>query len=89
MSKIKKALDVVNGLKSLADSIETLAKEMEEPKNEDKPPTLEEVRKTLANLSQNGKQAEVKELISDFGAKKLSEIPAEKYSEVLEKASEL
>lgn len=105
MSKIKLALDVVSDLRSLADSIEALLgseegskaqasmelepKETEQPIKEEKPPTLEEVRSKLATLSQSGKQAEVKKLITDFGAKKLSDIPEEKYPEVLEKLEEL
>lgn len=49
-------------------------------------PTLEQVRAKLAALSQNGKQAEVKQIISDFGASKLTEIAQEHYAEVLAKA---
>lgn len=57
---------------------------------EDKPSiTLETVRGKLAALSQSGKQAEVKELISSFGVKKLTAIPEEKYAELLEKAEAL
>ncbi len=123
MSKIKKALDVVNDLRSLADSIEVLVDvidsnqtelasldvaavakkktkvkkdveaKKEPPKKEsekkEKPHTLEEVRAVLASLSQAGKQAQVKSLITSFGAKKLSDIPDTQYPEVLEKASEL
>lgn len=89
MSKIKLALDVVEDLRSLADSIETLAGAVEgnEPKEkvEDNLPTLEEVRAKLASLSKAGKQAQVRELITGFGVKKLSDIPREKYPELLEK----
>jgi hypothetical protein len=70
---------------------------MEETKEPGKPaqtaqpklPTLEEVRAKLASLSQDGKQAQVKALITEFGAKKLSDIPAGKYAELLKKAEEL
>jgi hypothetical protein len=51
--------------------------------------TLEEVRLVLANLSQGGKAAEVKSLIAQFKAAKLTEIPADKYAEVLAAAKEL
>lgn len=47
---------------------------------------LETVRAKLTALSRDGKQAQVKTLITKFGAKKLTEIPAEKYSELLEAA---
>ncbi|SNS87477.1 hypothetical protein SAMN05446037_102516 [Anaerovirgula multivorans] len=104
MSKIKHALEVVSGLRSLADSIEGLVEvlegnatetkvekieEQEVKKEAEKLPTLEEVRAKLAVLSQNGKQVQVKELITEFGAKKLSDIPAERYPELLEKVEVL
>lgn len=70
------------------------AKENKELKKSAKPPkaklpTLEDVRAKLAALSQDGKQVQVKELITGFGAKKLSDIPAEKYPEILEEAGKL
>lgn len=51
--------------------------------------TLEDVRTKLATLSQDGKQSDVKALITEFGAQKLSEIPAGKYAELLKKAEAL
>lgn len=51
--------------------------------------TLETVRAKLATLSQNGMQKEVKAIIESFGVKKLTDIPAEKYPEVMEKAAAL
>lgn len=51
--------------------------------------TLETVRATLAGLSQNGMQKEVKAIIESFGVKKLTDIPAEKYSEVMKRAADL
>lgn len=53
------------------------------------PVTLEQVRAKLADLSQAGKAGEVKALISAMGAAKLTEVPAEKYGELLEKAEAL
>jgi hypothetical protein len=104
VSRTKLALDVVNDLRNLAGSIESLVaslqgnqpedvapiekKELKEPPKK-KQPNLEEVRAKLAALSQDGKQAQVKALITEFGAKKLSDIPAEKYEELLKKAEEL
>lgn len=90
MSKTKLALDVVENLRSLADSIEALtdAAEGDEPKEraEDKLPTLEQVRAKLAALTQSGRQSEAKALIAKYGAKKLSEIPRERYPELLKDA---
>jgi len=50
---------------------------------------LEDVRALLADLSQAGKGAQVKALIAETGATKLTEVPAEKYAELLEKAKAL
>lgn len=80
----------------IADPVEKKqTKENKEPKKLDQPPkkaklpSLEDVRAKLASLSQDGKQVQVKELITSFGAKKLSDIPAEKYPELLEEAGKL
>lgn len=51
--------------------------------------TLVDVREKLAQLQKSGKQAQVKELISSLGVKKLTEIPEEKYGELMQKAGEL
>jgi hypothetical protein len=51
--------------------------------------TLDDVRTALGNLAQAGKQAEVKTLIASFGATKLSEIPNEKYADLLAQAEAL
>lgn len=53
------------------------------------PITLEDVRGVLAKLSQGGKADAVKVLIAKFKATKLTEIPANKYAEVLAAAKEL
>ncbi|WP_296969111.1 rRNA biogenesis protein rrp5 [Tepidanaerobacter sp. EBM-38] len=92
------ALNIANDLRKLADSIEALTKEeqkshvanveeLREPatSQKDNLPILEEVRAKLASLSKAGKQAQVRELITGFGVKKLSDIPREKYPELLEK----
>ncbi|MGO1368544.1 rRNA biogenesis protein rrp5 [Senegalia sp. (in: firmicutes)] len=94
-----KHLDVVKNLRNLADSIEVLAgtrEEVEAPENiktETKPKktkiTFEDLRAVLAGLTREGKQQEVKELITKYGAKKLSDVPEERYSELLDKAREL
>jgi hypothetical protein len=61
-----------------------------EPVKLDKPSTtLEEVRAKLAQLSQSGKQAEVKNLIAAMGATKLTEVSADKYAELLAQAEAL
>ena len=51
--------------------------------------TLDDVRIALGNLSQAGKQAEVKQLIASFGATKLSEISTDKYADLMAQAEAL
>lgn len=51
--------------------------------------SMEDVRAKLASLVQAGKQAQVKELLASFGASKLSDVPAERYGELMQKASEI
>ncbi|MCD7778904.1 MAG: DNA ligase [Clostridiales bacterium] len=48
--------------------------------------TLEVVRKVLADKSLSGYRADVKNLITSFGAEKLSDIDSSKYEELLAKA---
>ena len=48
-----------------------------------------QVREKLAELQKSGKRAQVQELIVGFGVKKLTEIPEDKYSELMQKAGEL
>lgn len=102
MSKIKLAIDVVEDLRSLAFSIEALVHELTDSnielenekdecdtQKEKEPITLEQVRAVLASKSQNGKQPEVKALITSFGVKKLTEIDSSMYEELMLKAGEI
>lgn len=61
----------------------------EEAAEEEKPLTLADIKALGVELSRNGKKEEVKAVISSFGVKALSEIPEEKYSEVVTKLEEL
>jgi hypothetical protein len=45
--------------------------------------SLEQVRARLAELSAEGKTGPVKEILKGLGASKLTEVPAEKYGELL------
>lgn len=96
----KEYAEIVKNLRRLADSIEKAsgAVENNQPKEESKVapatikeelPTLEEVRSKLASLTQAGKQAEVKQLITNLGVVKLSDVPKEKYPKLLEVAGKL
>ena len=59
------------------------------PKNEEKKITQDEVRLVLAEKSRAGKTQEVKMLLKECGADKLSAVPEEKYEELLKKAEVL
>lgn len=59
------------------------------PAPETSPVTLEQVRAVLADKSQDGKLAEVRALISKYGAKKLSEVDPKHYAALLADAKEL
>ena len=75
------------GEKRNLDAFQKLAEEQkaaERPKH-----TLEQVRAKLADLQRQGKRAEVKALIQSFGVSKLSEVPAERYAELMAKAEEI
>ena len=61
----------------------------EQPKADAIEYTPQDVRKKLYDLSQAGKQAQVKKLLADFGVAKLSDLPEEKYSELMAAAEEI
>lgn len=94
MSRIKLALAVVEDLKQLAGSLESLVRVMEkdeevpatDEKPKEEPITIEKVRAVLAEKSQSGKQAEVRALISKYGASKLTEVEPIKYADLLAEA---
>ena len=72
------------------DAFQKLAEEQKAAERTTKPAyTLEQVRAKLADLTRKGKRAEVKALIQSFGASKLSEVPVEKYAELMAKAEEI
>lgn len=56
------------------------------PKPESEPVSLEQVRGVLADLSSKGMTAQVKELITQAGAEKLSDVNPAKYGWLLEQA---
>jgi len=98
VSKIKLLLDVVDNMRSLADSIQAAAESMAgnepvetepevptfiEPKTTEKPVSLEQVRAALAEKSQAGFTAEVRGLLEKYGAPKLSQIDPTNYADLL------
>lgn len=65
------------------------APEAETPTPEAAPVTLVQVRARLAELSSEGKKEAIKKLMADFGVSKLTEVPEEKYSELMSAAEAL
>lgn len=85
------AIDSVLEAMSVGASKVAKAAPPEEPKAAQEEPklTLEEVRAVLADKSMAGFRDEVKALITGFGVNRLSEVPAEKYRELVEQAEAL
>lgn len=89
VSKAKLLLNVVGDLRSLADSVQAAAESMagnestspppETKETEQKTVTLEQVRAVLAEKSQAGFTAQVRELLNKHGAPKLSQIDPANY----------
>lgn len=83
------------GLERTAEPVKEEAVPEEEPKTapseetEEVSYTLVDVRGKLGALTKAGKKAQVQELIQSFGVENLSQIPEEKYPEVMQKAGEL
>lgn len=104
MSRMKLLLDVVQDLRNLADSIQTLCNALVEHEYSDSVPdpvpaatpaapekkvTLEEVRAVLAEKSHDGLTAEVRELLQKYGAAKLSGVDPKHYAALLKDAEVL
>lgn len=104
MSKTKLLLDVVNDLRSLADSVQAVADAMTQNETtveippaeplksaalKEKPITLEQVRSVLAEKSHDGKTDAVRELLQKYGASKLSAVDPKHYKALLADAEVL
>lgn len=85
-------VDLSKILEAAAEQKETgnsSGKTKENSKKAENAVTLEDVRAVLAEKSRNGKTQEVRAILKEFGADKLSDVPSEKYTELLQKAEEL
>ena len=103
MSRSKLLLDVAEDIRSLADSLQTLANAISGDDVADeasaasiepvaKPPvtvTLEQVRAVLAEKSHEGLTEQVRSLLQKYGAQKLSAIASDRYADLLRDAKEL
>ena len=103
MSRSKLLLDVAEDIRSLVDSLHTLANAIAGDDVADeslatpvepaaKPPvtvTLEQVRAVLAEKSHDGLTEQVRGLLQKYGAQKLSAIASDRYADLLREAKEL
>ena len=103
MSRSKLLLDAVEDIRSLADSLQTLANAIAGDDVADessvtavetvaKPSvtiTLEQVRAVLAEKSHDGLTEQVRSLLQKYGAQKLSAIASDRYPDLLRDAKEL
>ena len=104
LGKVKLLLDVIEDMRSLADSLQAVADAMlqndppaetQPPKVEkpeapaEKPITLEQVRAVLAEKSHDGKTDAVRGLLQKYGAPKLSGIDPQHYKALLADAEVL
>ena len=103
MSKIQLLLDIVEDLRSLAESVQAVANTMLQSEAEVETPapapapkpeprkvvTLEQVRAVLAEKSHDGFTADVRALLQKYGAEKLSAVDPEKYADLLADAEVL
>lgn len=91
----KLILNVIADIQNLNNSLQVLANTLasNELSNVEvdtkKEVCLEEVRAVLATKSKDGKTSAVKELLTSFGADKLSDVKPEQYAKLLEKAEVL
>lgn len=101
MSRVKLLLDVVEDMRSLADSLQTMANTIagDDATAEPQAPaaaaptakavTLEQVRAVLAEKSHAGFTEQVRGLLQKYGAQKLSAIDPGRYADLLRDAEEL
>lgn len=86
-------LAIAKDLKSLADNLQGLVGATQEitsePNEVATKVTIEDVRAVLAVKTRDGKTPQVKALLNEFGADKLSSVPLDKLAELKQKAEVL
>lgn len=71
-------------------SLDPVPEPASEPEpTEEKAYTMTEVRAYLANLRKAGKKEEVSKLIADMGYEKFTQVPEERFTELMRRAEEL
>ena len=79
----------VNHVQKLAKEIRAFFTTKEEPAEEEKPISFTELRALCANKSRAGHTEEIKAMILDTGAHKLSEVEPNQYSELYQRVEAL
>ena len=79
----------VNHVQELAKEIRAFFTTKEEPAEEEKPISFTELRALCANKSRAGHTEEIKAMILDTGAHKLSEVEPNQYSELYKRVEAL
>ena len=82
----KTAKNVTNKAETVNETAKNVTEDAKTETNKAPTFTLEQVRAKLADLSRSGKQTEVKALLNKLGAKKLTEVPEDKYPELMQEA---
>lgn len=85
-SNLSKDEDMTGGLTEDSSKAEQVT---EENKSEGKAVTFEEVSTLAKQKALSGKNVEVKNIIQSLGFKKISEIPAEKYADIIKELEAL
>lgn len=79
----------VNHVQELAKEIRSFFTTKEEPAEEEKPISFTELRALCANKSRAGHTEEIKAMIQDTGANRLSEVEPNQYSELYKRVEAL
>lgn len=93
MSELDLLLDefeqAVNHVQELAKEIRAFFTTKEEPAEEEKPISFTELRALCANKSRAGHTEEIKAMIQDTGANRLSEVEPNRYRELYQRVEAL
>lgn len=89
---IRELTKAINKTGILAEDIKPAEPKAPPKPKEEKPTpkiTFEDLRAVLAVITRDGKQQKVKDLITKYDAKKLSDVPEDKYQELLDEARKI
>lgn len=91
MGKVKELSMIADELKQCSETLDAISSDLlsllngNDSKEKVEPPKFEDVRAELAKKSKLGFTPQIKEIITSFGASKLSEVKSENYLALLDK----